>query len=229
MLARLCAFVIWASVAATLVFWGLRLAVRAPAAPAHALAVGDAATARGDLTRLLGATSVASVTPTVAPVVEANSRFRLLGIAAPRPGSNRGVALIAVDGKLPRAYPVGSRIDADLVLESVSLRSASIASAKGGPVIKLEIPALAAAATGSLPAAMPGGVAMPGTPSGGLPPGGLLVPLPVPAFGAAPTSGGPVMRPLPQAVAPEPGPAPTMQPQPPALVPRQGPVPPLSQ
>ena len=225
MLARLCAFVIWALVAATLVFWGLRLAVRAPTAPAHALAVGDAAAARGDLTRLLGATPVASIAPTVAPVVEANSRFRLLGIAAPRPGSNRGVALIAVDGKLPRAYPVGSRIDADLVLESVSLRSASIASAKGAPAIKLEIPALAAAATGSLPSAMPGGVVMPTMPvMPGLPPVGLSVP----SFGAAPASPGPVMRPLPQAVAPEPGPASTLQ-QPGALVPRQGPVPPLAQ
>ena len=51
MLARLSAFVIWALIAATAVFWVLRLAVRAPAAPPHGVAVGDVV-AVGDLTRL---------------------------------------------------------------------------------------------------------------------------------------------------------------------------------
>ena len=40
MLARLTAFVVWALVAATAVFWGLRLLVRPQAAPAYAVAVG---------------------------------------------------------------------------------------------------------------------------------------------------------------------------------------------
>ena len=57
MLARLSAFVLWALVAATAVFWGLRLLVRAPAAPAYAVAVGDAAAVHGDLARLLPRTT----------------------------------------------------------------------------------------------------------------------------------------------------------------------------
>src|SRR5580765_1216423 len=102
MLARLSAFVIWALVAATAVFWGLRLLVRAPAAPA-------------------------------AP--EGASRFRLLGIVAPIDAQAGGVALIAVDGKMPKAFAVGAPLDGDLVLKSVSLRTASIASGQGGPTI----------------------------------------------------------------------------------------------
>lgn len=158
MLARLCAFVIWALVAATAVFWGLRLFVAAPSAPPGAVAVGDAAEVRVDLTRLLGAAPVAPA----AAVAEASARFKLLGIMAP-PGSTlgnpsnpsnaaQGVALIAVDGKLARAYRVGAALDAELVLLSVSLRSAAIGPARGAPTVMLNLPALPAAATGTLPA-----------------------------------------------------------------------------
>jgi len=52
--ARLSAFVIWALVAASAVFWGMRLLARAPAAPAHTVAAGDVAPQRADLTRLFG-------------------------------------------------------------------------------------------------------------------------------------------------------------------------------
>ena len=153
MLARLCALVVWALVAATAVFWGLRLLVRAPPAPAAAVVVGDATSTRVDLTRLLGATPVAVAAPGV--LTEAGSRFRLLGIMAPKPsatGRAHGVALIAVDGKLPRAYQVGAAVDGDMLLQSVSLRSAALGSARGGPGVTLEMPPLPTAATGTLPA-----------------------------------------------------------------------------
>jgi general secretion pathway protein C len=164
MLARLSAFVIWALVAATAVFWGLRLFVRAPAAPAYAVPVGDTAAVRGDLTRLLGSAPVAAP---VAAAPQAASRFKLLGIVAPKYASTsaapstHGVALIAVDGKMAKAYPVGARLDNDLVLQSVSLRTVSIAStAQGAPTITLELPPPAAAATGTLPANIGGGVSL---------------------------------------------------------------------
>ena len=155
MLSRLSAFVIWALIAATAVFWVLRLAVRTPAAPAHSVAMGDVAVSGGDLTRLLGAPPAAEAAP-VAAAPEAASRFRLLGIMAPKQArantDGAGVALIAVDGKPPRAYPVGAHLDGDLVLQSVSLRTVSIASTQGSPPVVLEIPRLPPAATGSLPA-----------------------------------------------------------------------------
>jgi general secretion pathway protein C len=154
MLARLSAFVIWALVAATAVFWGLRLLVNAPAAPTYAVPVDNAGAVRGDLTRLLGSVSVASVA--AGPVADANSRFRLLGIMAPKSPAGTvdayGVALIAVDGKMPRAFSVGSRLDGDMILQSVSLRTASIGPTQGAATLTLELPPLAPAATGKLPA-----------------------------------------------------------------------------
>jgi general secretion pathway protein C len=165
MLARLSAFIIWALVAATAVFWGLRLLVRAPAAPAYAVPIGDVSAARGDLTRLLGAAPVA--TAATMPAAEANSRFRLFGIMAPKTSSGaaagHGVALIAVDGKMPKAYAVGSRLDGDLMLQSVSMRTVSIGPGQGGAsAITLELPPPAAAATGKLPG---GGGPVPPAPS----------------------------------------------------------------
>ena len=179
MLARLSAFVIWAVVAATAVFWGLRLLVRAPAAPTYAVPVGDASAVRGDLTRLLGSAPVASAA--LAPAADANARFRLLGIMAPKYSagavSAHGVALIAVDGKMPKAYTVGSRLDDDLVLQSVSLRTVSIGTGQGAPALTLELPPPTAAATGKLPAGGLGGGAVPTvTPQAPPPP---LVPQPM--------------------------------------------------
>ncbi|MEO8060480.1 MAG: hypothetical protein ABI671_19355 [Burkholderiales bacterium] len=155
MLARLSAFVIWALVAATAVFWGLRLWARPVEAPPYTVPVGDVAVARGDLSRLLGATPLAAAAVVATP--EAASRFRLIGIVAPKataasaqPG--HGVALIAVDGNPPKAFVVGSALDTDMVLQSVSLRTAAIGPAQGTTAVTLELPPLAAAATGTLPA-----------------------------------------------------------------------------
>jgi general secretion pathway protein C len=164
MLARLCAFVIWALVAATAVFWGLRLWVTAPAAPAHAVAVGEAAALRGDLSRLLGAAPVAVAAAAATP--EAASRFRLIGVMAPRAAAasavvGGGVALIAMDGKPAKAYAVGAHLDGDVKLESVSLRAASIALGPGQPPVLLELAPLPAPATGTLPALLPPPAAAP--------------------------------------------------------------------
>lgn len=152
MLARLSAFVIWAFVAATAVFWGLRLWVQAPGAPVYAVAVGDATAGRADLTRLLGSAPVAQAV--IAPLPEAASRFRLLGIVAPKyPAANvptRGVALITIDGQMPKAYAVGASLEGDMVLQSVSLRTVSIGPERGPSAVTLELPPLVPPATGVL-------------------------------------------------------------------------------
>ena len=168
MLARLCAFVLWALVAATAVFWGLRLLVQSPSAPPAAVVVSDAASPRVDLTRLLGVAPVAQV--------DANARFRLLGIMAPKlsaAGPAHGVALIAVDGKLPKAFKVGATVDGETLLQSVSLRSAALGSARGGPGFTLELPPLPGVATGTLPAALSGQGAGQGAGQGQAPVPGL--------------------------------------------------------
>jgi general secretion pathway protein C len=153
---RLVAFAIWAAVAASAVFWGLRLGTSSPTAPAYTVAVAAAAVPRGDLTRVLGAAPVReSAAVVVSPLA---SRFRLLGVAAPRQGGDRnGLALIAVDGKPARSYAVGAAIDGDLVLQAVHARGARLGAQDASTQVTLELPALPPAATGSLPVAQAGG------------------------------------------------------------------------
>jgi general secretion pathway protein C len=151
--ARLSAFLIWALVAASATFWGLRLLARGPVAPAHAVSAGEAVVARGDLSRLLGAPPVAATASVTAP--EISSRFRLAGVMAPKAPATQGIALIAVDGKLPRAFRVGAPVDGELVLQSVSLRTAAIGPAQGTTAVLLELPPLPAPATGTLSANAP--------------------------------------------------------------------------
>jgi len=203
MLARLTAFVVWALVAATAVFWGLRLVVRPLPAPAYTVAVGEAMTARGDLSRLLGATPAAA-SPAQAAAPELASRFKLLGVMAAKPPNATGFALIAVDAKPARAYAVGSALDGDLVLQAVSLRSASIGPEQGSTALTLEIPALPAPATGTLPA--------PGDPARAAA-APATAPAPAPAPAPARAAGRPVPT-NPAAAAPAPPPR-QLPPQPP--------------
>jgi len=182
MLARFAAFFVWALVAATAVFWGLRLTVRSPSAPTYTVAVADSGALRGDLGRLLGATPVASATAPVAAAPQLASRFKLLGLMAGREPTAPGLALLAIDSKPARPYAVGSTIEEGLVLQSVSLRSAAIGPAEGSPALTLEIPPLPAPATGKLPspsAAAP--VVAPAAP----PPRPASLPVPRPAAAAA--------------------------------------------
>jgi general secretion pathway protein C len=158
--ARLSAFVVWALVAAGVMFWGLRLGVKPGPAPANAQAVSVDAGLRGDFTRLLGAApTAASVAP---PPPAASNRFRLLGVLAPPPvsgsamPSKAGVALIAVDGKMARAYAIGAPLDGDWVLQSISRRSATVGPAQGGTGVVLDLPPPTPAATGALPRAVEG-------------------------------------------------------------------------
>lgn len=154
MFARLSAFVIWSLVAATAAFWLLRLTTSAPQAPAYAVAVGKSAVVRGDLTRLFGAPPTAVALAEQVP--QAPSRFKLLGVMAPRSKeaqsvAGNGLALIAVDGKPPKAFAVGAPLDSGLVLQSVGMRTASIGPARGARSMLLELPALAPPNTGVLP------------------------------------------------------------------------------
>lgn len=173
--ARLSAFVAWALVAASAAFWILRLGASAPEAPPNTVLVGESVVLAGDLTRLLGA--AAPVVSAAAPAPEAASRFKLTGIMAPARGSasTSGLALIAVDGKLPRPYAVGAAVDAQWVVQSLSQRSVKLGPAQGAAVLELTMPPLATAATGTLPApAMNGDLQAAGLGGGaGAPPPGM--------------------------------------------------------
>jgi general secretion pathway protein C len=147
---RVSAFVIWALVAASVVFWALRLGARGPSAPPYTLPVGDSLPARGDLSRLLGSAPAASA---VAAAPEVSSRFRLVGVAAPLASAPQGfgIALLSIDGKPARPFRVGAHVDGELLLRSVAQRSAAFGPASGGTVFTLELPPRPPPATGTLP------------------------------------------------------------------------------
>lgn len=153
MQARLTAFLLWAAVAATIVFWALRLGARAPSVPRQAVPVSTAAGARGDLDRLLGHNAPAAAEE--APVSADAGRFQLVGVVAPRGsgGDTEGLAVIAVDGKPARTYRVGGAVDERWVLQSVRTRGASLGPRGGNAQVQLELPPPPVASTGTLPAA----------------------------------------------------------------------------
>lgn len=175
MTTRWWAFGVWAVVAASAVYWALKLVKPAPAP--QATVVAAAAALRGDLSRVLGAA------PQEAGPVEwpESSRFELLGVVASRSAQSDGVALIAVDGKAPKAYRVGTSVDGDTVVQSVRQREVLLGPRGGEATVSLDLSAPPPASTGRLPApgaaaqqparalALPGGALPQGGPRPGMP------------------------------------------------------------
>jgi general secretion pathway protein C len=160
MKARLLAFVIWAAVAASAMYWALRLAGGGMSAPSHTVSVAGADTPRGDWSRLfvMGAAPAAS-DPAPVQDAAAASRFRLVGVAAPR------WAVIAVDGKPARSVAVGAAIDGDWVVQKIQAKEVAIGPRGEGAVVTLALASLPPAATGSLPPSGNPGVATVGRPA----------------------------------------------------------------
>jgi general secretion pathway protein C len=145
---------VWALLAASVAYWGLRLFTRPLQVPAQAAAVAEGAPPVADLSRLLGRTGQPAVAEAVAEPPP-DARFRLLGVVAPKSGlaaqQQEGVALIAIDGAPPRAVRVGAAVEGDFRLLSVDARTASLG--RGGVVaVRLQLEAPAPAATGTLAA-----------------------------------------------------------------------------
>lgn len=176
MASRWLAFLVWAALGGSATAWLLNLSARPLGVPAHAIAVDTAPSLRSDLTRLFGKPApeaVAAAPPAAAP---ASDRFRLIGVVAPA-GAGKPVAalaLIAVDGKPPRAFRVGAAIDGDAVLQAVRARAVDIGPGGGPPTVTLELAPLGAAATGTLPPAA-GLPAVP-PPARGVTPGSPIAP-----------------------------------------------------
>ena len=152
MVSRFAAFVIWAAVAASAVFWAMRLWVKPAAAPAHATLVSSASGFNGDLGRLFGpdAAPAGPALASDAPPPQADARFKLIGVVAPRSTAARteGLALIATDGKPARAYRVGTAVDGEMVLQAVHARGASLGVRGQAAQVALELPLLPPPTTG---------------------------------------------------------------------------------
>jgi general secretion pathway protein C len=128
-------FVLWGLVAATAVYWGMKLTAKPAGNAAAPLATRAPPPADpAAVARLLGATPAAA-----APLPSMASRFALVGVVASR--SNQGAALIAVDGKPAKPFRIGAAVNEGLVLKSVESRRAVLAaSADGPPVLTLDLP-----------------------------------------------------------------------------------------
>ena len=131
-------FLLWALVAASAVFWGLRMSARSGAAPlAPAVTRAPAAADPAAVARLLGASPATAAAAPAAPALA--SRLMLVGVVAG--ASQRGVALISVDGKPAKPFRVGAAIEEGVVLQSVQGRRAVLAQgADGAAVLTLELP-----------------------------------------------------------------------------------------
>ncbi len=180
MLARWWTFGVWALVAASAFFWGLRVFVQAPAMPAEAVVAQPGGDLRGDLTRLFGVDAPPPVAEAEAVPVP-DPRFTLVGVVSPRSAAaaREGVALIAIDGNPAKAYRVGMAVDGNTVLQSVQARGAQLGPRGGQALVSLELPGLPPPATGTLPSIggqgqvpMQGGVRGPAGPRQMLPPPG---------------------------------------------------------
>jgi len=188
-LPRLAAFAVALLLAASVVYWAMRW----PSAEAGAglpppLAHEDLPAASvGQVARLLGA-AMAGPQAEAPGAPEAGSRFRLTGVLGL--GSGQGVALVSVDGKPSKAYPVGSKLDEGWVVQSVGPRTVALGEqAAGASRLKLELP-----------------VGQPALPGQAPPPAPQLTQaaaLPAPTPAAAPVPS-PVQAPLPAVAQPQP-------------------------
>jgi general secretion pathway protein C len=130
-------FVVWALVAGSAAYWGLKLS----GTPGGSAAAPGAARANAPVdpvavARLLGASPSAA---TATPAASVASRFALVGVVAS--SSHQGAALISIDGKPPKPFRVGAAIDEGVMLQSVDARRAVLASGANGPVVAtLELP-----------------------------------------------------------------------------------------
>ncbi|MDO9236311.1 MAG: type II secretion system protein N [Aquabacterium sp.] len=155
MASRIFALLIWAAVAASLAYWGLRWLAQPTGVPANATPVSLDSGIQGDFHRLLAGPVKAASEPTQADPAAASglaARMKLLGVVAPRhEGDAGGVALLSIDGKPPRAVRIGGTIDGDLVLQSLTQRGAVIGPVNGPATVTLDLPLMPGAVTGTLP------------------------------------------------------------------------------
>jgi general secretion pathway protein C len=153
MASRFFALVVWAAVAASVAYWGLRWLSRPTAVPANATPVSLDAAVKGDIRRLLAgpAKPASGVAENQSEVSALAGRLKLLGVIAPRDETDHaGVALLSMDGKPARAVRVGMVIDGDYVLRTLTQRSAGIGKTEGPVATTLDLPLLPPPATGML-------------------------------------------------------------------------------
>lgn len=151
MVSRILALFVWAFVAASVAYWGLRWFAKPVAVPPGTSSVAMTSTPRGDFTKLLTGPAVVSNEPDPTAQSSLAARLQLLGIMAPRQQGAGGVALIVVDGKPSQAFRSGQAIDGELAVQSIGPQGVQIGHKGDAALLTLTLPLLPAAATGTLP------------------------------------------------------------------------------
>jgi general secretion pathway protein C len=152
MSSRWTGFFIWALVAASTAFWGVKIFAATRPVPAGAQAP-PAVAANGPMERLFGAVAVQTA---AAPAAHPESeRFQLVGVIAPPGGvAQGGFAIITLDGQPARTWRVGAVVDGNTSLLAVSKRGAEFGPQGGPTAFTLQLPEPAAAETGTLTTAV---------------------------------------------------------------------------
>lgn len=169
---------VWALAAASVVFWWAQAANLGSVRQANVAAPAALNVAVQDVAYALGArVRQGAAEATAAPK---NSSYELVGVLAGT-RSQKGAALIAVDGKKPKPYQVGATIDGEdgFVLQALQGRTARLGASMAGATLQaLEMPPFTPAARPPAPAAQPVATAagVPAAPA-------------VPAVPAAPVAG----------------------------------------
>jgi hypothetical protein len=165
MSSRWTGFFIWALVAASTAFWGIKIFAATRPVPPGAQAP-QAVAANGPMERLFGAVLVQSAT--AAPAHPESERFQLVGvIASPNATAQDGFAVVSIDSQPARTWHVGATLDGNTALLSVSKRGAEFGPAGGPTAFSLQLPEPAAAETGTLAPA----TSQPGQPQMAVPQG----------------------------------------------------------
>ena len=159
MLQRSLTLLVWLLVAASALAWAKRfgpVAVALPGPPAAGTDWGATAPAGSAqaLARLLGADRAEGAPDPMGQPEPGGgdlARLTLQGVIG-YGGGTAGVALIAIDGKPARAWPVGASLEPGLTLQALGLRSATLQGARGLFTLQMAGPATAMAAPPSAPA-----------------------------------------------------------------------------
>ncbi|ABM31524.1 general secretion pathway protein C [Paracidovorax citrulli] len=141
---RLGTLALWVLAGASVVFWGLRLAVRPAPIAAPVAAPAPPAPDAQALARLLGAGPAAPG----APAAREPSRFALQGVLAGT-ASGGGAALIAIDNQPARPFRLGATVAEGLVVQSLGRKQVRLGPPRGGEAtVTLEVPEKGDGATG---------------------------------------------------------------------------------
>lgn len=138
MASRLLTFAVWALVAASGLFWGLRLSAQPAPLPAHAQVPSMALAPGGEWPRVLGV--VADADDGASEPAPTDGRFRLLGVVAPSGAQGSGLALISVGGEPAKVWRTGAVVEGQTVLLGVGRRSAQLGPRGGTATMELNLP-----------------------------------------------------------------------------------------